>query len=925
MVNAVVGRAAQDAPLLERDHELAAVTAVVDAAAAGHGATVWIEGPAGIGKTRLVGAAREHARRRGVQVLTARGGELESEFAFGVVRGLFEPAVTAQPALLAAGPARLAAPVVTLADDPPGPVAIGVERLHGLYWLTVALTDGGPLLLVVDDAHWADRPSLSALTYLARRAEELPVGIVLAARSDLGDCGHVLRSEPGTVVLRPAPLSHAATADLVDAALGPATPAFLAACHEATDGNPLLLNALLAALREDGVAPDDAGVDAVRHRAEAIVAMFVLPRLRHLPAPAAALARAIALLGTDVELRQAAALAGLPPDEAMVAADGLVDAELLAPGRPLAFAHPLIAEAVLAHMSPAERHRGHLRAARYLAGQDADPEQVGAHLLAVEPLGDPWVVARLRAAAAAALVKAAPQACVTYLRRALAEPPAPADRPTLLIELGEAQLRAADGDGHRTLRKAWELTTDPRAAARVALAVSRASRGGGNYRSAEQIVIDAVQALGDADPDLVAELETELALTWRIGTAPGLPSIARVLELADIAAARGQDATSRLLRLAALDPLRHPETDPDAAIVAARAAATGSTDTGALHAAGSVLIATDRIHDLLPVTDAVIDSARHSGRLLDLGVASTLRAQARYMLGRVRQAEEDALVADRLAVGIDAQVRRHTQAWLLHCLVERDELDEAERELTDSAVPVTLAYVQMARARLRLAQDRPAEALADLEDCGRWLARRRMLHPSVLPWQAWSAVALQRMGRDEQSRATAAAALVEARRFGSARAEGVALWASGLVERSAGVLADAVAVLGRVPAPLERARAMVDLGAALRRTNRRAEARPILEEALQLAHGSGAEALVSAARVELAAAGVHVRRPAVTGPDALTPTERRIAERAAEGASNRDIAKALFVTPKTVENHLGNAYRKLGVAGRTELRAALLG
>jgi DNA-binding CsgD family transcriptional regulator len=380
-----------------------------------------------------------------------------------------------------------------------------------------------------------------------------------------------------------------------------------------------------------------------------------------------------------------------------------------------------------------------------------------------------------------------------------------------------------------------------------------------------------------------------------------------------------------LLRLAARDPLRHPETDANAAVVAARAAATGSTDAGALHAAGSVLIATDRIHDLLPVTDAVIDSARDSGRLLDLGVAATLRAQARYVLGRVRQAEEDALLADRLAAGIGQQVRRHTQAWLLHCLVERDELDEAERELTESAVPVTLAYVQMARARLRLAQGRPAEALVDLEDCGGWLARRRLLHPNVLPWQAWSAVALQRVGCDEQARAAAAAALVEARRFGSVRAEGVALWASGLVERSAAVLADAVAVLGRVPAPLERARAMVDLGAALRRTNRRAEARPILEEALQLAHGSGAEALVSAARVELAAAGVHVRRPAVTGPDALTPTERRIAERAAEGASNRDIAKALFVTPKTVENHLGNAYRKLGVAGRTELRAALLG
>ncbi|MGH3925422.1 MAG: helix-turn-helix transcriptional regulator, partial [Pseudonocardiaceae bacterium] len=129
--------------------------------------------------------------------------------------------------------------------------------------------------------------------------------------------------------------------------------------------------------------------------------------------------------------------------------------------------------------------------------------------------------------------------------------------------------------------------------------------------------------------------------------------------------------------------------------------------------------------------------------------------------------------------------------------------------------------------------------------------------------------------------------------------------------------------LRQVPAPLERARALIDLGAALRRSNRRADARAPLEEGLQLAHDRGADALVETATVELAATGVYLRRPAVTGPDALTPTERRIAERASGGASNRDIAQALFVTPKTVENHLGNAYRKLGVNGRGELAHAL--
>ena len=182
MVGAVRGHASDPPPLLERERELAAVAAAVDAAAAGHGSVLWIEGPAGIGKTRLLRAARAHAERSGVRVLRARASELEREFAFGVVRGLFEPAVAAEPGVLASGPARLAAPVVTLTEDTSGQAVVTAERLHGLYWLTVALADGGPLLLLVDDAHWADEPSLRALAYLARRVEELPVAIMIAIR-----------------------------------------------------------------------------------------------------------------------------------------------------------------------------------------------------------------------------------------------------------------------------------------------------------------------------------------------------------------------------------------------------------------------------------------------------------------------------------------------------------------------------------------------------------------------------------------------------------------------------------------------------------------------------------------------------------------------------------------------------------------------
>jgi len=217
----------------------------------------------------------------------------------------------------------------------------------------VALSDESPLVLVVDDVHWADGPSLQALAYLARRVEELPIAILLATRSDLAaDLPNTIRDE-ATVVVRPNPLSRPAGDGLVRTVLGDATPAFLDACHHAAGGNPLLVKALLAALQEDEVRPDESGLAAVRRHAQAIVATFVLARLRHLPPQAGAMARAVAVLGRNARLRRAAELAELAPKTALEAADALVAAQLLAPGRPLTFIHPLIAEAVSAHMSEA--------------------------------------------------------------------------------------------------------------------------------------------------------------------------------------------------------------------------------------------------------------------------------------------------------------------------------------------------------------------------------------------------------------------------------------------------------------------------------------------------------------------------------------------------------------------------------------------
>jgi DNA-binding CsgD family transcriptional regulator len=162
--------------------------------------------------------------------------------------------------------------------------------------------------------------------------------------------------------------------------------------------------------------------------------------------------------------------------------------------------------------------------------------------------------------------------------------------------------------------------------------------------------------------------------------------------------------------------------------------------------------------------------------------------------------------------------------------------------------------------------------------------------------------------------------------WGTDRALGMALRAAGLVEggeRGIELLEEAAVTLERSPARLEHAAALADLGAALRRSNRRADARDPLRRALDLAEACGAPPLVERARQELRAAGGRPRRARSSGADGLTASERRTAAMAADGLSNPEIAQALFVTKKTVESHLGSAYRKLGIRSRTELAAAL--
>jgi DNA-binding CsgD family transcriptional regulator len=270
---------------------------------------------------------------------------------------------------------------------------------------------------------------------------------------------------------------------------------------------------------------------------------------------------------------------------------------------------------------------------------------------------------------------------------------------------------------------------------------------------------------------------------------------------------------------------------------------------------------------------------------------------------------------------------------LVNALVDQGDVDGAEAALSlldsesvSGSLPASV--LRFARGRLRVAQGRVAEGLADFLGVGERLTRAMITCPSHLPWRSEAALAYLALGDHESAEGRAEEELQLARAFGAPRALGVAKRAAGVVaggERGASLLREAIDDFERGEARLEKARALADLGAMLRRHNRRTEARELLRESLDAAHRSGAKRLAEQADTELRATGARPRRVVLTGLDSLTASERRIAELAGQGLSNREIAQTLFITARTVEGHLTSVFRKLRVQSRDELPAALAG
>jgi DNA-binding CsgD family transcriptional regulator len=907
--------------VFEREHELAGMAALAADVVDGAGGTIVIEGQPGLGKSTVLSeACRLAAEHRRLRTARFCCGELEQELAWVAMRGLLGEISTA---------AR---------NDV-------FATVHALFALLVRLAEEEPLLLVLDDAHWCDAPSLQALNYLQRRLHALPAGLIVAMRPPAVSAEHALlerlQGGPDTEVHRLSGLGAASVSALIRTRwFSDADLRFCQACHEVTAGNPFYLRELLIELRHRGIDPDGSFLElgdvtpptvlnALRVRLDRLIGVGVTP-----------LARAAAVLGDGTSLRQAAALAEIDEDGSAEALDTLSAAEVLAPGEPLRFVHPLVRTAIYASIPPGRRAQQHARAAELLAAGHARAEVVASHLLHAPRVSSAATVETLRAAAARANAQGAPQSAVRYLRRALEEPPPSADHVDVLVELAHAETAVGDQSSVADLAEALELADDDRRRATVLLDLGWAQHHAGRFRNAADSFEHGLSlARRLPDPELEASLEAGYLVAATLDSERVGDALRRI-EVIEKRSAQIEHPGDRMLlaqvlftRTMAAAPRREIVELAERLWADGRLLRDDGADSQALWQVIGALSWADAYELALRAIDLVLEAAGDRGLVLAQARARYARAWPHYWMGRLREASADAWAAIEIWHGGLETYLPAAVYWFGLAELELENTATAEAALALTGPPQRwestgmMGFIHSLSGHLALRAGHAEAAVAAFEACGRVMETLCIVSPSVMPWRSDAAQALLVVGQAERAAELAEEELRLARACGGSRAEGVALRVCGLCaggDAAIELLRKAVEMQALSGAVLEQARAEIDLGAAVRRAGRRRSARPHLRAGLELAQAAGATGLAHRAETELRAAGGRGRRATDTGLGVLTASERRVAELAAQGYSNRNIAGLLHISIKGVEWHLHQSYRKLDITGRAQLRTALL-
>jgi DNA-binding CsgD family transcriptional regulator len=922
--------------LLEREPHLAEVEAALAGAHEGRGQGLLIVGAAGIGKTSLLSLAADRCSDEGLRVRKARGDDLERGFPWGVAIQLFGD-VAGMPDVLG-GAAGLTRPLFER-GAPPGPGSPDpFPLLHGLHWLTVNLSERAPLALLVDDAHWSDPESLLFLHYLLGRIDGLDLTVLVTARAGdpvdprTAELLSRLRAHPAMRIVELSPLSDGSIHSLVTAELPGADDAFCGAVADAVAGNPFLCREVLEAVRAQDIPLDAARLRQLRPEG---IRDTIAVRLGRLGEDARRLAASVAVLAGSATVPLARELADLDEPSAARALDALSAAEILSAGSPLAFRHPIVGEVVRGNLDPGRLRADHLAAARALRKHGASAEEVATHVLLGGPAGEAWTIDVLREAAATAAARGAAGRAAELLTRALEEPGGSGDA-ALLAELGRIEAMLGDPAALERLRSAADLAREP--AERIA---ALAAHGQALYFAGRlaEAAGTARTILEEIPPGEGGMLEAELLMLASVAArgVPELVGAAREVLRQSRADQDGRMTPAECARRTALaldlvfrGDREAAEREAELALGHEREAPPGSLPLYVLVVLALTLSYLGRYREAHRVSERIVAEARARGERLNVAAGLEERQYVSWLRGDVGAVLADSEAILELSEGRWDQASIPTRALRALALLERGEDAEAhavldvpealERGLYGTWASFWLPY---GRAGIAFAARDWATASAHAQLVGERLSASAIPTPDYMPWRSLAARALDRGGERERALALAEEELALGRASGSERAVGVAGAALGAILGEAELLADAVATLDLAGAELAAAQARVDLGVALRRLGRQREARRPLAEAVDAAGRLGSSRIADAALGELQAVGGRPRRLALTGIESLTPGQRRVAELAGKGLSNREIAEALFLTVRTVETHLTATYAKLKISSRRELVEAL--
>jgi DNA-binding CsgD family transcriptional regulator len=914
--------------LLERDDAIASVERVLEELSAGRSSSLYIIGEPGLGKTSLLDRAAALAAGRGLATGHGRGRPMETTLPFGLMT----------QALDSLGAADL------LGEEGAAAASTGARaaRFYGvLRWLEERA--GGGVLLAFDDMHWADADSLALISFIARRTDSLALGLVGCMRpwpQDATQAVADLAHEGRGLVRQLAPLSADASAELLESRVGRPLPGeMLRRAHELCAGNPLLLRQLAVAIGNGEDLPS-----AAEPARAAFGQGVLLARFAGLPPTGMRYAQAASILGISFQPDIAAHVAGLEGGDVDVALEALSRSGLIGhrSGARADFIHPLFRQALYEDLAGPVRTRLHSRAFAILQARGMDA-QAAEHAVLAGMVGDPAAIGVLERAARTARRTGALAAAVTRFEEAVAMAGEPAE-PALLLGRAEALLAAGRAqraiEAYRALLGRSELAPADRVVSLWML--GRALVMAGDHDAAASTFSAAADLAEDDNPAMAAEvLHDAVFCSMRVsGPVLAVNFAARARELA------GRLGGALAVRAAAdWGQIALMTGDPDGMAAAEPAApwrmagaspwwaepAKAGGGWGPINSFGYCARLVERFDDADRAFAVVREAADRVGAPEAIATLAVAHCYTLVRMGRLA----DALAAINVALPL-AELVPQTEAYaavaMAHISLYAGRLEESARwceRVAAIAAPrgerLAMMFLWDVLGHRNLREGGIAAACELYARLEAEVTAMGIGEPCLPAWARHAVAAYMASGRSADARRvvswldTAAARLpCTFPRIAAATGHAQLAEQAGDQDAAEEHYRAALTLHEQAQMPVEHAETLLDYGAFLRRSGRRALARTMLGRSAELAEGAGAGWIAALATAEFKLAGGRRR---TRDPRALSAREQRVAELAAAGLANAEIARQLYVSVSTVETHLEHIYAKLGIHSRYELIA----